>query len=60
MLFEEKEDNLESFWLTIYNEQLVTVGKAIIQLLLFSSIYMYEVGFAILAFTKSVNKTAGY
>lgn len=60
LLFEEKKDNLEFVWLAIHGEQLVIAWKIIIQLLLFSSTYMYEVEFFIHALIKSTNETADY
>ncbi|KDR14719.1 SCAN domain-containing protein 3 [Zootermopsis nevadensis] len=56
MLFEEKRDHLESFWLTIHNEYPEVAGEAMMQLLQFPSTYMCEVGFSTIAFRKSTKR----
>lgn len=53
ILFEEKKNHLESFWLTIHSEYPVLAREVEMQLLLFPSTYMHEVRFSIQAFMKS-------
>jgi hypothetical protein len=56
MLFGDKKDHLESFWLTIHDEYPVVAGEAVMQLLPFPSTYVCEVGFSTLAFIKSTKR----
>ncbi|KRX35120.1 Uncharacterized protein T05_3295 [Trichinella murrelli] len=55
MLFYEKKDNLESFWLRIHDEYPVVAEAVIIQLLPLLSTFMCEFGFSTVAFIRKRN-----
>ncbi|XP_003369257.1 hypothetical protein Tsp_04680 [Trichinella spiralis] len=55
MLFYERKDDLESFWLTIHDEYPVVAEAVIVQLLPLLSTFMCEFGFSPVAFTRKRN-----